>query len=160
MPAFETRHRVAHSPRQMYDLVADIERYPEFLPMCTGLSVISREQGSDGAEHVVAQMRVGYGSISETFTTRVALQPGTLTIAVSYVDGPFKYLNNDWQFVAAPDGRCDIDFSINYAFKSMLLGAVVGGLFDQAFRKFTQAFEQRAHAVYGPAKGSTDNEEA
>lgn len=153
MPAFKTRHRVAHTPRQMFDLVADIERYPEFLPMCSGLTILSRQPAAADGERLVARMTVGYKTISEAFTTRVLVQPEPLAISANYVDGPFKFLDNEWQFLATDDGGCEIAFDIRYEFKSMILGALVGGVFDQAFRKFTQAFEARAHTVYGPPTG-------
>lgn len=151
MPSFHTRHRVAHSPRQMYDLVADITRYPEFLPMCTGLTVLSRQPATNGGESLTARMSVGYQSIGEAFTTRVLLQPDAKRITATYIDGPFKYLDNKWVFLDAGDGGTLIDFDISYEFQSILLALLVGAVFDQALRKFTQAFEERAYEIYGPA---------
>ena len=135
----------------MYDLVADVERYPEFLPMCTGLTVTSRAAVADG-EDLVARMTVGYKSISEAFTTRVRLRPGVLRVEANYLDGPFKKLENRWHFIDVPGegaARSDVDFFIGYEFKSPMLAVLVGGVFDQAFRRFTDAFEQRAQKVYG-----------
>lgn len=152
MPSFHTRHRVAHSPRQMYDLVADITRYPEFLPMCTGLTVLSRRPTTAGGAELTARMSVGYQSISEAFTTRVHLEPDKKHITASYIDGPFKYLDNDWMFYDAPGGGTLIDFDISYEFESILLGMLVGAMFEQALRKFTHAFEERAYEIYGPAE--------
>lgn len=151
MPTFSTKRRVAFTAAQMYALVADIERYPEFLPMCTGLTVLSRTQVAQG-EDLAARMSVGYKSISESFSTEVRLRPATLAVDANYVEGPFKRLENRWRFVDVPaenGGGCDTDFYISYEFKSPLLGALVGGVFDQAFRKFAEAFEQRARAIYG-----------
>lgn len=151
MPTFQNRRRVPFSAQQMYTLVADIERYPEFLPMCTGLTVTSRASGAEG-EDLVATMSVGYKAIRESFTTRVALRPSLPRVDVAYLDGPFKRLDNRWQFFDAADGGSDVDFYITYEFKSPMLGLLVGAVFEAAFRKFTDAFEQRALAVYGPPK--------
>jgi coenzyme Q-binding protein COQ10 len=157
MPSFSTKRRMPFTAAQMYALVADIERYPEFLPMCTALTVSSRTAAAEG-ENLVASMSVGYKSIAETFTTQVRLRPALLKVEANYVDGPFKRLENRWQFADAPalDGAtpdvnrgCDVDFFIDYEFKSPMLGLLVGQVFDQAFRKFTGAFEHRASKVYG-----------
>ena len=147
MPSFSTKRRVKFTAAQMYALVADVEQYPEFLPMCTGIAVSSRIAVSDG-EDLVASMSVGYKLISETFTTQVRLRPERLKVEANYVDGPFKRLENQWRFVDVLGGS-DVDFYIDYEFKSPMLGLLVGQVFDQAFRKFTDAFEQRAGSVYG-----------
>jgi coenzyme Q-binding protein COQ10 len=152
MPTFQTRHFVPYSPRQMYDLVADVERYPQFLPLCEGLKVLRREQ-QDAATVLTATMQVGYKAIHETFATRVTLKPDELSIVAEYLDGPFRHLENRWRFPALVRGGqagTDVDFYINYEFKSLMLGMLVGAMFDQAFRKFTSAFEARAQVVYGP----------
>jgi coenzyme Q-binding protein COQ10 len=152
MPSFSTKRRVPFTAAQMYALVADVERYPEFLPMCTGLTVSSRKSLPEG-EDLVARMSVGYKSIAESFLTSVRLRPATREVEANYLDGPFKRLENRWHFRDVPslDGNtgCDVDFFIDYEFKSAMLGLLVGGVFDQAFRKFTEAFEERARAVYG-----------
>ena len=129
----------------MYALVADVERYPEFLPMCTGLTVTSRQAVANG-EDLVARMSVGYKTISEAFTTSVNLRPAALQVDANYLDGPFKRLENKWRFIDMPGGS-DIDFNIAYEFKSAMLGLLVGAAFDQAFRKFAEAFEMRARKV-------------
>ncbi len=147
MPHFETRRLVKHSPDRMYALVADVERYPEFLPLCEGLTVRSRKE-RDGKSLLVADMTVGYKAIRETFTTQVLLKPEEHAIDVKYLDGPFKYLDNRWRFEPAPDGGCSVYFFIDYEFKSRLLGAVMGSMFDRAFRMFAEAFEARADRIY------------
>jgi coenzyme Q-binding protein COQ10 len=157
MPAFRTQRIVGHAPQQMFDLVADVEHYPEFLPFCTGLTVRSRAQAPEG-ETILATMSVGYKAIRESFTSRVRLDPAAMKIHVAYVDGPFKHLTNVWSFVAQGSG-CRIDFFIDYEFRSRLLGMVMGTMFDQAFRRFAAAFEDRAHSVYG-APGSPSPEPA
>lgn len=147
MPHFETRRLVKHSPDRMYALVADVEKYPEFLPLCEGLTVRSRKE-RDGKSLLVADMTVGYKAIRETFTTQVLLKPEEHAIDVKYLDGPFKYLDNRWRFEPAPDGCCSVYFFIDYEFKSRLLGAVMGSMFDRAFRMFAEAFEARADRIY------------
>ncbi len=148
MPTFRTTRPVRHTADQMYDLVADVERYPEFLPLCEDLRIIRRVQSGEGIESVVATMAVGYKAVRESFTTRVTLDRPRLKIQVEYVDGPFKYLENRWTFRGTPTG-CDVEFYINYEFKSFALGLLMGSVFDKAFRKFTEAFEQRAEVIYG-----------
>lgn len=149
MPQFQTRRFVPYSARQMFDLVADVARYPEFLPLCEGMTIRSRRPLGEG-EEVVATMRVGYKAIQESFTSRVTLEPAKPFVKAEYIDGPFSRLENRWQFIDRPGGGCDVDFFITYEFKSMMLGMLMGGLFDTAFRKFTTAFEERARKIYGP----------
>jgi coenzyme Q-binding protein COQ10 len=148
MPTFRTTRSVKHTPAQMFALVADVERYPEFLPLCEDLKVMRRVQSGEGIESLVATMSVGYKAIRETFTTRVTLDDPRLKITVEYVDGPFKYLENRWTFRETPTG-CDVEFYINYEFKSFALGLLMGSVFEKGFRKFTEAFEERADEVYG-----------
>jgi coenzyme Q-binding protein COQ10 len=151
MPSFRTTRQVRHSPVEMFDLVADVEKYPEFLPLCESLRVRRRVQSDEGGiETLVAEMSVGYKAIKETFTTRVTLDPPRLRILVEYVDGPFRYLENRWDFKPHPIG-CAVDFFISYEFKSFALGLLMGSVFDRAFHKFTEAFEERADQVYGEA---------
>jgi coenzyme Q-binding protein COQ10 len=147
MPKFDTVRHVRHGPGAMFDLVADVESYPQFLPLCEALTVRSRRE-RDGQTILVADMTVGYKAIRETFTSQVHLKPQDRVIEVSYLDGPFRYLNNIWRFVAAADGGTDVQFSIDYEFRNRLLGAVMGTMFDRAFRAFAEAFEKRADAVY------------
>jgi coenzyme Q-binding protein COQ10 len=147
MPSFATKRHVPFSAAEMFALVADIERYPEFLPLCTGLVVTSRRQGEDGQE-LTARMSVGYKAIAESFTTRVVTKPAESRIDVRYLDGPFKRLDNRWHFVDDETGST-VDFFIDYEFRSKLLGALVGSMFDHAFRRFAEAFEERAAHVYG-----------
>ncbi|HML29877.1 MAG TPA: type II toxin-antitoxin system RatA family toxin [Hyphomicrobium sp.] len=149
MPSFSTQRHVRFSAAQMYALVADIEKYPEFLPLCTGLIVLARRPQGEG-EELTARMSVGYKSIAESFTTRVVTSPAERRIDVSYLDGPFKRLENRWRFIDDGTGSV-VDFFIDYEFRSKLLGVLMGSMFDQAFRRFTQAFEERAARIYGNA---------
>lgn len=150
MPKFDTVRRVPHSPEQMFALVADVERYPQFLPMCEALTVRSRKE-RDGVTVLVADMSVGYKAIRETFTSQVVLKPEDLVIDVRYIDGPFKYLRNTWTFRRTDGGGCEVGFDIDYEFKSRMLGVIMGAVFDRAFRMFAEAFEKRADQVYGRA---------
>lgn len=151
MPAYRTTRRVPFTPRQMLDLVADVERYPEFLPLCEALTVRRREREGE-AEILIADMSVGYKAIHETFTSRVRIDAAGLEVAESGVPGamgPFSRLENRWQFRPAPGGGCDVDFSIAYELRSAMLRMLVGALFDRAFARYTEAFEARARIVYG-----------
>jgi coenzyme Q-binding protein COQ10 len=156
MPKFEATRRVAHTPDEMFALVADVEKYPEFLPLCERLVVRTRRE-REGRTILVADMSVGYKAIRETFTTQVLLNPAERIIDVKYIDGPFKYLSNIWGFEPASDG-CFVRFFIDYEFKSRLLAAVMGTMFDRAFRMFAEAFEKRADATYGTGRASAVGE--
>lgn len=147
MPQFETNHVVKHTADQMFDLVADVERYPEFLPLCEALSIRSRKE-RDGKVLLLADMTVGYKAIRETFTTQVLLNKAERVIEVKYIDGPFKYLDNRWRFEPAGEGQSSVHFYIDYEFKNRILGALMGSMFDRAFRMFSEAFEARADKIY------------
>jgi coenzyme Q-binding protein COQ10 len=148
MASFRSTRRVNHSPADMFALVADVERYPEFLPLCEQLKVRRRSQSGEGIEVLVADMTVGYRAIHETFASRVTLDKAGFRILVEYIDGPFKYLENRWLFKQDNDG-CNVEFYIDYEFKSRTLGFVMGAMFDRAFKKFSEAFENRADQIYG-----------
>jgi coenzyme Q-binding protein COQ10 len=150
VPSFRSERRVRRRAEQMFDLVADVERYPEFVPLCTALRVRSRGPAGEGRETLIADMAVGYKMIRERFTSRVTLDKPRLRVAVEYIDGPFKYMENVWTFSDEPGARCSrITFFIDYEFRNRLLGGLMGSVFDHAFRKFSQAFEERADALYG-----------
>jgi coenzyme Q-binding protein COQ10 len=148
MPHFSTKRRVPHAATDMFDLVADVEKYPQFVPLCSALKVKSRTE-KDGATVVVADMTVAYKIIRETFTSRVTLDRPELRIFVEYLSGPFKRMQNRWRFVPIGKDACEIEFFIDYEFRSRALAAVMGAVFDAAFRKFAVAFEQRADEIYG-----------
>jgi coenzyme Q-binding protein COQ10 len=152
VPAFRNQRRVRHSAAEMFALVADVERYPEFVPLCRALKVRRREQGAAGFETLIADMEIGYKAIRERFTSRVALDPAGMKIRVEYVDGPFSQLENIWNFRDAPDGGgSKVEFFIAYEFRSRLLAVLMGSMFDAAFHKFSAAFEARADEIYGRA---------
>ncbi|MDA8869818.1 type II toxin-antitoxin system RatA family toxin [Rhizobiaceae bacterium] len=147
MPNIDTTHRIAHSADAMFALVADVERYPEFVPLCQSLTIVGREERK-GRDVIEARMSVGYKAIRETFTSRVVLDPASRTIDVSYVDGPFEYLANRWVFTPLTDDTCEIHFTLDYAFKSRALSMLMGATFDRAFSRVVQAFEQRADELH------------
>lgn len=148
MPELSTTRRVRHAAAEMFDLVADVERYPEFVPLCRSLTV--RERKKEGEKDViVADMTVAYKLIRQTFTSRVTLDRPHLEIRVQYLEGPFRQLNNTWKFRAVEPHACDVEFFIAYEFQSRALGMLMGAMFDTAFRRFAGAFERRADAVYG-----------
>ena len=154
MPQFRTKQRVDHSATDMFNLVADVERYPEFVPLCQSLRVRKRTAGEEGTETLVADMTVAYKVMRETFTSRVALDRPNLKIRVEYLDGPFSHLDNRWSFEPTSDTTCDVEFFISYEFKSRVLGMLMGAMFEAAFRRFAAAFERRADAVYGRVRAS------
>ena len=149
MPRYRTIRRVHHSAADMFALVADCEAYPQFVPLCTALRVRRRETREDGVELMLAEMEVGYKAIRERFTTRVTLDAARGEILVEYVDGPFRHLRNRWRFRDIAEKRSEVEFFIDYEFRSRTLGALMGAAFDDAFRKFADAFEKRADKVYG-----------
>jgi coenzyme Q-binding protein COQ10 len=151
MPQFRTSRRVAHSAANMFDLVADVERYPEFVPLCEKLRIRRRAEGGEGTHIIVAEMTVSYAMLRETFMSRVTLDKPNLKIGVEYLDGPFSRLDNQWSFTALDETSCDVAFFISYEFKSRMLGMVMGSVFDAAFRRFADAFEKRADQICGRA---------
>ena len=151
MNQFETRRRVNHSAEEMFNLVADVEQYPRFVPLCQSLNVRGRETTEDGREVLVADMTVAYRFIRETFTSRVVLDREAKTIEVTYLNGPFKKMDNRWTFVPIGQSESEVCFFIHYEFRSRALGALMGTVFDRAFRRFAGAFEARADEVYGAA---------
>jgi len=152
MPEFTTTRRVRHAAADMFALVADVERYPEFVPFCKSLKVRQRIPEPEGVEIVVADMTVAYKLISETFTSRVTLDRPNLQILVEYLEGPFSRMENRWTFHATGAQTCTIEFFITYEFRSRMLGMLMGSMFDLAFRRFAAAFERRADVVHGVSR--------
>jgi coenzyme Q-binding protein COQ10 len=133
----------------MFDLVADVERYPEFVPLCQSLKIRQRTPKPDGTEVVVADMTVSFKLVKETFTSEVALDRPNLKINVRYLRGPFSSLENRWTFEPKDDAASDVGFFIAYEFKSRMLALLMGSMFDAAFARFSAAFEKRADVIYG-----------
>jgi coenzyme Q-binding protein COQ10 len=149
MPSFRTTRRVNHAASEMFDLVADVERYPQFVPLCQKLIVRKRSPVGEGREMLVADMTVAYKLVRETFSTRVTLDKAKLEILVEYLNGPFRSLENRWKFRPEGERSCEIEFDIHYEFRSRTLGMLMGTVFDAAFRRFAEAFERRADEMYG-----------
>lgn len=144
MPTHAERRTLRHTPRQLFDLVADIERYPEFLPWCVACRVTRRDDNV-----IWGDLMVGFKVFRETFTSRVTLHPYE-RIDVAYVDGPFRYLNNHWLFIPEDNGRATtIDFYIDFEFRSRLLQKVATPVFNEAVRRMVRAFENRAAVLLG-----------
>jgi Oligoketide cyclase/lipid transport protein len=143
MPGIHETYRVPYSAEQMFDLVADVDRYPEFLPWVFA----TRVKSDDGTE-MIADMLVGFKALREKFTSRVQRhRPGE--IRVQYVDGPMRDLDNHWTFHAVSPNSCDIEFDVRFSFRNALFEKLAGQYFDKAFRKMVAAFEARAEELYG-----------
>ena len=154
MRRFRTTRRVQHSADEMFDLVADVERYPQFLPLVAGLRTRKRTDHPDGTTTLICDMTVAYKLIRETFTCRVGLDRANLKIRAEYIDGPFRELDNRWSFKPLSEDACEVEFYIAYEFKSRTLGLLLGAMFDMTFRRFAEAFERRADQVYARAKSA------
>jgi coenzyme Q-binding protein COQ10 len=151
MPTHAERRVLPYSQQQLYDLVADVERYPEFLPWCVGARIRERRDNL-----IVADLMVGFRMFRERFTSKVTLQPDDPEgprLDVAYADGPFKYLANHWIFRPHPTG-CEIDFYVDFEFRSRLLQKAIEVLFNEAVKRMVHSFEQRAHELYGPNSAS------
>jgi coenzyme Q-binding protein COQ10 len=143
LPTHAERRFLPYSPQALYDLVADVQRYPEFLPWCTGCRISSRK-----GNVITADLVIGFKMIRERFTSRVTLSAGE-RIDVEYTSGPLRYLNNHWVFEPAPGGTV-IDFYVDFEFKSRIFQRVAGLVFNEAVGRMVNAFEARARAVYTP----------
>ena len=133
-----------YSPQQMYALVADVERYPEFLPWCLDCRIVERKRGQ-----LIASLTIGYKIFRETFTSEVDLDDKAKVIDVRYIRGPFRYLNNHWAFTPAPNGQCLVNFTIDFEFRTPFLQKIMGVFFNEAVRRMIAAFESRAKQLYG-----------
>ena len=149
MPQFSSKRRVKHSASEMFDLVADVERYPEFVPLCKSLKIRQRTPKPDGTEIVVCDMTVSFKLIREAFTSEVTLDRPNLKILVKYLRGPFSNMENRWTFEPKSEHACDVGFYISYEFRSRMLAILMGTMFETAFQRFAAAFEKRADAIYG-----------
>jgi len=142
MPTHAERKILRYTPEQLFELVADVRRYPEFLPWCVGARVVSRTDGE-----LVADLTIGFKMFRETFRSQVTLERPH-HIHVRYLNGPFRYLNNHWRFLPHPQGT-EVDFFVDFEFRSRLLQAVIGTVFNEAVRLMVRAFERRAMQLYG-----------
>ena len=150
MPKIDRMHTVAHRAVDMHDLVCDVEKYPEFVPLCKSLKVKKRRERGEKAV-IIADMTMAYKMFSETFSTQVVMNNKTLDIDVKYLDGPFHHLVNQWRFKPVEDNCCEIHFMIDYELRSKVLALAASAVFDRAFSHFVEAFEDRADFVYGSA---------
>ncbi len=150
MPTHAEKRVMPYSPQQMYDLIADIRKYPEFLPWCSACRIRSTRPLSGGEGSVIdADMVISFKVFREKFGSRVTLRPENSTIDVEYLDGPFRYLNNHWKFLPAEGGGCEVDFFVDFEFKSAILQKIIGVVFGEAMQRIVRAFEQRAEKLYG-----------
>jgi coenzyme Q-binding protein COQ10 len=143
MPTHAERRLLPYAPEQLFDLVADVERYPEFLPWCLGARIRERKP-----DEITADLLIGFRVVRERFTSRVVLDRPR-RIDVSYTQGPFRYLNNHWEFIPEPEGKCLIDFYVDFEFRSRMLQKVIEVLFNEAVKRMVSAFEGRARQLYG-----------
>lgn len=144
MPTHAEKRHLPYRPDQLYELVAGVERYPEFLPWCKAARITRREGDLFFADLVVA-----FKMFRERFSSKVTLMPKT-GVDVEYIEGPFRYLNNHWRFDPAPDGHCIVDFYVDFEFRSRILQNLIGLLFNEAVSRMVGAFEARARDLYGP----------
>lgn len=151
MPRHSETRYLPYTPEQLFELVADVARYDEFLPWVVAVRVRSSSE-----TETIADLVVGFNAFKERFTSKVVKQRPR-RICVDYVEGPLKFLHNEWSFDRAADGETKVHFSVDFAFKSRLFESLAGAMFDRALRRMTNAFEQRAAALYGISSSSAQS---
>jgi coenzyme Q-binding protein COQ10 len=149
MPTHAEIRRLPYSAAEMYALVADMAAYPEFLPWCSAVRIRSRQPQPDGSEIVESEMVISFKVFRERFGSRVILRPEGHEIDVAYLDGPFRYLNNHWRFKPVGEAACEVDFFVDFEFRSRTLQLIIGVVFHEAMRRIVRAFEDRAEQLYG-----------
>lgn len=149
MPTHTEKRRMPYSADEMYALVADVESYSEFLPWCAASRIRSR-QAVEGGEVLEVDLVISFKVFRESFGSRVTLRPSERRIDVEYLQGPFRYLNNHWHFEPISEKECEVDFFVDFEFRSRTLQAIIGVVFNEAMRRIVHAFEQRARQLYGP----------
>ncbi|NYS25144.1 type II toxin-antitoxin system RatA family toxin [Rhodobacteraceae bacterium 2376] len=149
MPKHNEYRHMPYSAQQIFDLVADVARYPEFLPWTSAARIRARRP-IEGGEEIDADLVISFKVFRERFTSRVQMYPDQGLIKTTYLDGPFKYMHSSWSLRAAEDGGCIVDFHVDFEFRSAMLQRLIGVVFDQAMRRIVAAFEKRARALYGP----------
>lgn len=149
MPTHTEKRQMPYSAQQLYALVADIGKYPEFLPWCSAAR-IRREYDSEDGHVIEADLVISFKVFRERFGSRVTLHPETSEIDVEYLEGPFRYLNNHWKFRELGEDRCEVDFFVDFEFRSRTLQAIIGVVFNEAMQRIVRAFEGRARQLYGP----------
>jgi coenzyme Q-binding protein COQ10 len=148
MPTHTEDRHLPYTASQMYELVADVEKYPEFLPWCSAARVRSREV-REKDEVILADLVIKFKAFSEKFGSRVTFHAGSMKIETEYLDGPFKFLKSSWEFIDRDNLGCDVKFFVNFEFKSRLLQKVIGIFFNEAMQRIVRAFEKRANDLYG-----------
>ncbi len=151
MPTHSERRNLPYSARQMYDLVADVGAYPEFLPW-TAAARIRERKPIRGGEVMHADLVVSFKVFRERFGSRVTLRPDDLRIDTEYLDGPFKHMHACWQFRDLPQGGCEVAFDVDFEFRNVVMRKVAGAVFNEAMQRVVRAFEARADALYGPSQ--------
>ena len=153
MPTHAEKRRMPYSADEMFALIADVKSYPEFLPWCSAARIRKRTPQPDGSEVVDADLVISFKVFRERFGSRVTLHPDRKVIDVDYLDGPFRYLNNHWEFEPVDETHCDVDFFVDFEFRSAMLQRLIGVVFNEAMRRIVGAFEARAEALYGRREG-------
>lgn len=148
MPTHHETRRLPHTARQMYDLVADVARYPEFLPWNSAARIRSRTPLDGGREVMEADLIISFKVFRERFGSRVVLDPAAMTVETEYLDGPFKHMKSTWAFRDRPDGGCEVEFFVDFEFRNAILQKVIGVVFNEAMLRIVRAFEDRARALY------------
>jgi len=149
MPTHAEKRKMPYSAKQMYDLIADVNAYPQFLPWCVGARIRKRTEMPDGTTQMDADLVISFKLFRERFGSKVTLYPADLRVDVAYLDGPFRYLNNHWKFTPIDENSCEADFFVDFEFKSAMLQAVIGVVFNEAMQRIVRAFEKRAQELYG-----------
>ncbi|WP_340109269.1 type II toxin-antitoxin system RatA family toxin [Pikeienuella sp. HZG-20] len=148
MPTHREKRKMPYSADEMYALIADVPSYPEFLPWCSAARIRSRQETPE-AEIIDADLVISFKLFRERFGSRVTLRPEPREIDVAYLDGPFRYLNNHWKFSPLTETSCEVDFFVDFEFRSRALQALIGLVFHEAMVRIVRAFEARAAALYG-----------
>lgn len=152
MPTHSETRPLPYTAQQMYDLVADVDSYPQFLPWNSAARIRSRKP-IEGVEVMEADLVISFKVFRERFGSRVKLFPEAKRIETEYLDGPFKYMRSTWGFKDLPDGRCEVDFFVDFEFRNAILQGIIGVVFNEAMHRIVRAFEKRAAALYGPGRG-------
>ncbi|WP_323042055.1 type II toxin-antitoxin system RatA family toxin [Gemmobacter sp.] len=148
MPTHHETRRLPHTARQMYDLVADVARYPEFLPWNSAARIRSRKPLEGGREVMEADLIISFKVFRERFGSRVVLDPGAMTVDTEYLDGPFRHMKSTWAFRDRPEGGCEVEFFVDFEFRNAILQKVIGVVFNEAMLRIVRAFEDRARVLY------------
>ncbi|MDW4547783.1 type II toxin-antitoxin system RatA family toxin [Defluviimonas sp. D31] len=149
MPTHSETRTMPYTAAQMYDLVADVARYPEFLPWTAAARIRSRRKREDGSELMEADLVISFKVFRERFGSRVVLWPDERRIETEYLDGPFHHLQSSWSFRDRAEGGCEVAFFVDFAFRNAILQKLIGVVFDEAMHRVVRAFEARAAALYG-----------